>query len=459
MEKIKTDILIVGGGPAGTVAAITARKNNKNKKIVLIREKEKGIIPCAIPYIFNRLDSVEKILMPDKLFKTNKIDLLIDKAINLKPAEKKLFLESGKELSYEKLILATGSKPTLIKIKGIDKKGVWTIKKDFEYLKKFRKEVLKSKNIVIIGGGFIGVELAEELSRIKKLNINIVEKLNHCLITTFDEEFVIPIEKKLKEKGIKIYTNTTVEEIIGKDKVEGVKLKTKKSFEIPADIVILSIGAKPNVDLAKKAGIKLGKYGGIKVDKYMETNVKDIFAVGDCAETRDLITKEFIPVMLASTACHEARIAAANLYKKENLLKNDGTLSIFSTFVNGLAIGIAGLNERRCKEKGYNIVVGISESPNHHPRALKNTQDIKVKLIFSKNSGKLLGGQIIGPEDVGEMINILGLSIQKKANIYNLDTLQISTHPLLTPAPTVYPIIVAAQNALIGFENNKKSKK
>ena len=441
----KTDILIIGGGPAGIVAAVTARKNNLTKKIVLVREKENSIIPCGIPYIFNRLDSVEKDLMPDKPLEMNNIDLLIDKAIKIDPTNKKVFFKSGKELTFEKLILATGSKPTLIPIDGINKKGVWYIKKDFEYLKEFRRAVLKSKKIVIIGGGFIGIELAEELSGFKGLDVSIVEKLEHCLITSFDEEFCIAAEEKLKEKGVKIYTNTIVEKIVGKNRVESVKLKDK---EIPADLVILAIGAKPNVELAKEAGIKLGKYGGIEVNEYMETSSKDVFAVGDCAETRCLLTKKYIPVMLASTACHEARIASANLYKRKNLIKNDGTLSVFSTFVNGLAIGIAGLSERRCKDEGLDIIIGKSEAPNHHPGALPNTQNIKVKLIFSRNSGRLLGGQIIGPESIGEMLNILALAIQKETTIYNFDVLQIATHPLLTAAPTIYPLISAAHSAL-----------
>jgi len=265
------------------------------------------------------------------------------------------------------------------------------------------------------------------------------------LSTTFDKEFTVAAEKKLKEKGVKIYTNTTIEEIIGKNEVKSIKLKNKK---ISADLVIVSIGTKPNSDLAKEAKIKLGKHESIKVNDYMETNIENIFAIGDCAETRCLLTNKFIPVMLASTACHEARITAANLYKKGNLIKNAGTLAVFSTSINGLTMSATGLNEKTAKDVGLEIVVGESESPNHHPGALPNTENIKVKLIFSKSSGKLLGGQITGPESVGEMINILALAIQKETTIYNFDTLQIATHPLLTAAPTIYPLITAAQSVL-----------
>ena len=443
---IKTNILIIGGGPAGIVSAVVARKNNANRKITLIRENKKEVIPCGIPYIFNRLDSVEKNLMPDKSLKTNKIDLLIDKAKKIDTNKKIISLESGKKINYNKLIIATGSKPILIPIKGIDKKGVWQTRKDFEYLKKLREVVLKSKNIAIIGGGFIGVEIAEELSSIKKLNISIIEKLNHCLVTSFDKEFAAAAEKKIKQKGVKIFTKAAVKEIIGKNKVESVKLDNGKN--IPADLVILSIGTRPNVALVKETKIKLGNYNGIWVDEYMRTNIPNVFAVGDCAETKDFFTRKYIPIMLASTATTEARIAGVNLYQLKNLRKNKGTIAAFSTYVDGLVLGGTGITENRAKMENFNVVVGASECSNHHPKALPNTESVKVKLIFSKTSKTLLGGQIIGPESASEMINILALAVQRKMTAYDFETLQISTHPLLTASPTIYPLITAAQNAL-----------
>jgi pyruvate/2-oxoglutarate dehydrogenase complex dihydrolipoamide dehydrogenase (E3) component len=443
---IKTDILIIGGGPAGIVSAATARKNNADKKITLIRENKKEVIPCGIPYIFNRLDSVEKNLMPDKSLKTNKIDLLIDKAVKIDTSKKIVNSQSDKKINYNKLIIATGSKPVLIPIKGIDKKGVWQIKKDFEYLKKLREAVLKSKNIMIIGGGFIGVEIAEELSSIKKLNISIIEKLNHCLITTFDKEFAATAEEKVKQKGVKIFASAAVKEIIGKNKVESVKLDNGKN--IPADLVILSIGTRPDVALVEETKIKLGNYNGIWVDKYMRTNIPDVFAIGDCAETKDFFTGKSIPIMLASTAVTEARIAGANLYQLKNLRKNKGTITAFSTYVDGLVLGGTGITENRARQENFNVIVGASKCPNHHPKNLPNTESIKVKLIFSKTSKTLLGGQIIGPESASEMINILALAVQKEMTVYDFETLQISTHPLLTASPTIYPLIAAAQNAL-----------
>jgi len=445
---MKTDILIIGGGPAGIVAAVTARKSHPTKKVTLIRKEEKAVIPCGIPYIFCRLNSVEQNLMSDQPLLDNGVDLVIGEAEEIKPKEKQVILKNRGFFDYDKLILALGSAPQLIPIPGIEKEGVWLVKKDYEYLKKIKEAVLESKNIVIIGGGFIGVEFAEELSSIKNLDIAIVEKLEHCLITNFDEEFAIAAEEKLKNKGIKIFTNKIVKEIGGGRKAEYVQLDSGE--KLAADMIILSIGAQPNIDLAQKAGIKTEEKGGVWVDEYLKTNAPDIFAVGDCAQTKDFITGKNIPVMLASVATNEARIAANNLYQIELIRENKGTVGVFSTFIDGLVLGAAGLIEQKAKQEEIDYLIGEAEAPNRHPASLPGADKIKVKLIFTKSSeGLLLGGEIMGPESAGEMLNILALAIQQKTSLFDFNTWQIATHPLLTSAPTVYPFIAAAQGAML----------
>jgi len=450
---MKTNILIIGGGPAGIVAAITARKNYPSKKITLIKKEKNSVIPCGIPYIFNRLKSVKENLMSNKPLLDNKVDLIIQEVVKIKPEEKEVILKNNDTYTYDKLILALGSKPQLISIPGIEKEGVWLVKKDYEYLKNFRETVLKSKKIVIIGGGFIGVEFAEELSSIKNLNISIVEMNNHCLITNFDEEFAIEAEKKIEKKGVKIYTGRKVKNIGGKERVEYVELDNGE--KILADMVILSIGAVPNIELAKQANIKVEEKGAICVNEYLKTNLSDIFAIGDCAQTKNFITGKNTLTMLASVAVSEARIAANNLYQLKLIREDKGTIGVFSTYIDGLALGVSGMIEKKAKKENLDYLIGEAEAPNHHPGTLPNTKKIKVKLIFAKSSeGLLLGGEIMGPESVGEMINIISLAIQQKVSLFDFNTWQIATHPLLTSAPTIYPIIAAAQNALIKLKNN-----
>lgn len=444
---LKTDILIVGGGPAGITCGITARKNYPGKKIILVREKEKEVIPCAIPYIFKRLETVNDNLISDKVLKDNDIQLLIERAVDVSKENKRVKLANGSEIEYEKLVLATGSEPVLIPIKGIEKKGVFLVKKDFEYLKKLKDAVIKAKNIVIIGGGFIGVEFAEEISGIERKNISIIEKAEHCLGTNFDDEFTTIAEKKLKEKGVKIYVRKSVEEIEGSERVKYVKLTSGE--KLPCDLLILSVGAKPNFTLAEKAGAQIDSKGGIWVDEYLKTNIPDIFAIGDCAQTKDFFTRRNIPIMLASNACYEARVAGANLYKIKSLRENKGTLAAFSTFISDMAFGAIGLTAKMAQDQGFDFVVGESKAKNHHPGKLFGARDIFVKLIFLQGSeGYFLGGEIIGPESVGEMINILVLAIQQGISAFDLQGSQIATHPLLTASPVSYPLIAAAQDAI-----------
>ena len=161
--------------------------------------------------------------------------------------------------------------------------------------------------------------------------------------------------------------------------------------------------------------------------------------------------------MLASVAATEARIAANNLYQIELIRENKGTIGVFSTFVDGLALGAAWLTEKRAKEEKIDYLIGQAEAPNHHPASLPRTEKIKVKLIFAKSSENLLlGGEIMGPESVGEMLNILAMAIQQKTSLFDFNTWQIATHPLLTSAPTVYPIIAAAQNAMLKIKKEEK---
>jgi len=442
----KYDIVVIGGGPAGVISAVTAKKYYPDKNVILVRKVEKGVIPCGIPYVFSSLDSVDKNIMPDNPLETNNIDLMIDELVSIDRKNKIVKFASAEEIQYEKLVLAIGSEPIVPPIPGVDKKGIYTIQKDLEFLRELRRKIYESKNIVIIGGGFIGVEFADELSKIESLNIHIVEMLPHCLSGAFDEELSIPVEEKLRDMGIKLHLGVKAEEFIGGEKVEQVKLSNGEV--LPVDLVILAIGAKPKTKIAEEAGLYIGRGGGIWVDEYMRTSDPDIFAIGDCAEKRCFFTRKHIPVMLASIATSEARIAGSNLYELKVVRENRGTIAVFSTKVGDLALGSAGLIEKRAKEEGFEVITGVARGVDKHPGALPGANQVMVKLIFSKCSGTILGGQVLGGPSAGEVINIIGLAIQKRVQAVELETLQMATHPWLTPAPTVYPVVVAAMNAL-----------
>ncbi len=442
----KTDILVVGVGPAGIVCAITAKRYYPDKNILAIKNVANGCIPCGIPYMFSSLKNPQdNILGTDSLIKNN-IEVVVDEATEIIREKKSVETKNGNECIYEKLILATGSLPAIPKIPGIDKKGVYPIYKDMDYLKTCVEEIKKAKSVLIIGGGFIGVEFADEILKIRGLNVYLVETLPRLLANSFDQDFSLLVEEKLKNKGVKTLLNTKVVEILGKEKVEGVRFENGEELKI--DSIILGIGAIPNTKLATDAGLDLGRGKGIWVDEYMRTSDSDIFAVGDCAGKRDFYTRRDAAVMLASTATAEARIAGANLYQLKVVRENKGTIAIYSTYVDGLVLGSAGLTETSARREGFEIVVGNTEGVDKHPKGLPGANKIKVKLIFSRQSGILMGGQVSGGISVGEMINIIGMAIQQRVSITELETLQMATHPYLTSAPTMYPIVLAAQDAL-----------
>ena len=162
---------------------------------------------------------------------------------------------------------------------------------------------------------------------------------------------------------------------------------------------------------------------------------------------KDFYTHKEAQVMLASTATAEARIAGANLYSLKVVRENKGTIAIYSTYIDGKVLGSAGLTENAAEKEGFEIVTGNAEGVDKHPGTLPNASNIKLKLIFSKNSGIILGGQVAGGISCGEIINLIGIAIQKRMSFVELETLQMATHPFLTSAPTVYPVVLAAQNA------------
>jgi len=442
----KTDIFIIGAGPAGIVCAATARKYYPGKEIVVIRNVVNGCIPCGIPYMISSLKNPDDNSMSLDSLTKNKVEVVGDEVVKINRDKKVVETKNGDEYSYEKLVLATGSLPITLRIPGIEKKGVYPVYKDMNYLKAAFEEIKKSKNILVIGGGFIGVEFADELSKVQGVNVYLCEILPHLLMNSFDEEFAILAEEKLKNQGVKLFLNTKVIEILGKDRVEEVKFENGEKLQV--DSIILGTGAIPNTKLAVDAGLDLGKGKGIWVDEYMRTSDPDIFAIGDCAGKRDFFTRKDTNVMLASTATAEARIAGANLYQLKVVRENKGTIAIYSTYINGLVLGSAGLTEAAAKKEGFDIIVGIAEGVDKHPKSLPGVNKVKVKLIFSRQSGILMGGQVCGGLSAGEMINVIGMAIQQRVSLTELETLQMATHPYLTSAPTMYPIVSAAQDAV-----------
>ncbi|MCD6135836.1 FAD-dependent oxidoreductase [Candidatus Bipolaricaulota bacterium] len=445
---MKTDVLVIGGSAAGIVAATVGKSCYPDKEFLVLRDTKQTIVPCGIPYIFGSLESSDKDLIPDAVFSKAGIEYKVSRATEIDAKNKLCRTEDGEEISYDKLVLATGSKPRVPSwLPGTDLENVFTIPKDKEVLDRTLAKLQGCKKIVTIGGGFIGVEVSDELNKLGK-DVTIVEVLPHVLGLAFDPEIAEQAGELLVKRGVKLRTGVGAAKILGNGSVTGVELINGEKIE--ADAVILSMGYDPNTDLARKAGLSLNSNGCIRVDEYMRTETPGIFAVGDCAEKRDFVTRKLTRVMLASTASSEARVAGTNLYQLSVVKTFSGTISIFATAIGDTGFGVAGLTEAAAKKEGFNITIGTFSGVDRHPGTLPGTHSQYVKLIVGKTSGVILGGEVVAGTSTGELTNFIGLAIQAKIPISALFAAQIGTHPLLTAPPTAYPVIKAAESIMRG---------
>jgi NADPH-dependent 2,4-dienoyl-CoA reductase/sulfur reductase-like enzyme len=368
---------------------------------------------------------------------------LVGEVVAIDRAAKSAKMADGEVIEYDKLVLATGSTPVIPKwLKGGDKKNVYTVPKDRIYLDEMKEKLAGAHRVVVIGAGFIGVEFSDEFAK-HGHEVVLVEKLSHILALAFDPELSEKIETLLKDRGVNVRTGTGVTEIIGDDTVKGVKLEN--GDVIDADAVVLSMGYLPNSGLARESGIYVDESGFIAVDEYMRTHEPDVFAIGDCAQKRDFVTRRRVPTMLASTACAEARIAGMNLYSLNTVKTFSGTIAIYATAIGDTGFGTAGLTEATAKAENIEVLTGLFEGIDRHPGTLPGAHKQAVKLIAAGNSGVIIGGEVIGGLSAGELTNVIGMIIQNRMTINSLLITQIGTHPLLTSSPAAYPLIKAAE--------------
>ena len=439
----QADIVVVGGSAAGLTAAITARRHYPGKSILLVREEEAVLIPCGIPYIFGTLENSQKNLIPDGVLEKNKVELLVATATAIDREAKILHTGEG-DIAYDRLILATGSKPVNLPIPGFESAGVFTIIKDIAYLTTLNQWLKDARDVVVLGGGFIGIEFGDEINKRGNKKVTVVELMPHCLMLAYDEEFCVEMENVLDSRGIQLRTAARVERLAGNGRAESVILSD--GTEIKADTVIVGVGAVSNVGLAEDAGLRLGLTGAIGVDRTMKTSDDTIFACGDCAEKISFFGGVPSPLKLASIATLEARIAGANLYGIRR--ENTGTVGVWSTAVGNVAMATAGLTESMARTSGYDPVPVTIEGPNRHPGVMPGAVNTKLKLVFERHAGVILGGQVIGDATVGEVINTVSACIQSRMTAEHMAMFQIGTHPALTASPITYHLVNAAEMAV-----------
>jgi NADH oxidase (H2O2-forming) len=449
------DVIIIGGGPAAIISGVTAKKNFPDKTFLMIKEESKGLVPCGIPYVFHDLQGPENNQMGPKPFVDAGGEVLVDTAVNVDTSVKTVTVESGQSFTYNKLIFATGSVPVVPSfIPGYDLPEVFYVKKSYRYISELYHKLADKKKIVVVGGGFIGSEIAEQLVQEGK-QITLIEGEKNCLCLAFSEELSAIATEQLKKAGVLVRTSTLVKEVIGENgKVKSVKLDNGE--KVDADAVIFSIGYRPNTEIAKKAGIPLNRTGAIIVDNYERSSVPDVCAIGDCSQKIGFLTGNLDNIMLASTATAEARGLGYNLFGIKVRKNFVGTLGVFSTRINGLAMAAAGLNDRNGKQAHIDFIEAKFSDYDTHPVNFHETQSITCKLYVSPSNGSILGGEVWGGKIAGTLINIISMAIQKEVTVYELISYQIGTHPLLTAAPTKPVMVKAAEGAIAQIMSRQK---
>jgi len=445
------DVVVVGGSAAGVTAAVTARRHYPAKSVLLVRKEKQVQIPCGIPYICGTVGSPDKNLIPDAVLEKEQVKLLVSEVTGIDGERQRLITVSD-EVTYDRLVVATGSLPATPPIPGANMDGVFTILKDVAHLRRMQERIQAARDVVVVGGGFIGIEFADEIRKTGEKTITIVEIAPHCLSLSYDEEFCVEAEQVLQSNGIRILNATKVAGFVGNDRVTGVRLS--KGETLKAEVVILGTGSKANAELGRAAGLHIGATGAIDVDRTMRTSDKYIFACGDCAEKISFFGGGHSTLKLASIATLEARIAGANLFGISR--ENPGTVGVWSTALGDFALGTAGLTETMAKALGYDAVVATVEGPNRHPAGMPGGAQIKVKLVFEANSGILLGGQVRGNGVAGEIINAISACVQRRMTAEDIAMFQMGTHPALTASPIAYPLVNAAELAI--KEMRKRSR-
>ncbi|HHW03187.1 MAG TPA: FAD-dependent oxidoreductase [Thermoanaerobacterales bacterium] len=453
---MKQRLVVIGGVASGTKTAAKAIRENPDLEITVITEEDYiSYAGCGLPYYIGNVIRDKKhltVMNPEKFKEKGITVLLHTRAEKIIPSQKvvkakDMVTGEEKEFPYDKLVLATGAKPIVPPIPGIELKNVYVLRSVTDAFK-IRDAVEKEgiKKAVVVGGGFIGLEVAENLT-LRGVKVTLVELLDQIL-PNFDKEIALLAEKHLKEKGVEVFTSEKALSIEGKDGKATALLTDKR--KIDADMVLLSIGVKPDTQLAAGAGIELGIKGAIKVNENMETNIHDIYAVGDCAENINLVTGKPAWFPMGSTANKMGRVAALNLYPKGEKESLEGVLGTTVVKLFDINVAKTGLSEKDAKNAGYNIITVIVPA---HDRAhyYPGAKNIITKLIVDKATHRLLGAQIIGEGVVDKPIDIAATVITLKGTVEDMAKLDLAYAPPFSSAMS--STIVAAnvaRNKLLG---------
>lgn len=423
-------VLIVGGVAGGASTATRLRRLNEDLEIILFEKGQHvSFANCGLPYhIGGVIENRESLLVqtPESLKERFNLDIRVNsEVISVNSQEKSVMVKTknGEEYkeSFDYLVLAPGAKPLVPPVDGIGGKNIYTLRNVTD-LDKIMEKIKSVKEAIVIGGGFIGVEVAENLQEIG-ITTTLIEAAPNIL-APFDSEMSNILEAQLANNGINLLTNNKVIKFQNED--EEVLVSLENGNVIKGDIVILAIGVSPDTKFLNNSGINLGERGHILVNEHLETNIKDIYALGDAILVKHFVTGQDVAIALAGPANRQGRIVAGNISGKDEIYKGSFGTSIIKVF--NLTGGATGLNERSLKSLGKNFEK-IYLHPNDHAGYYPGATPISIKLLYEKETKKVLGAQAVGINGVDKFIDVIATVLKFRGTIDDLSELDLAYSP------------------------------
>ena len=426
-------IVIVGGVAGGATAAARIRRLDEKAEIVVFERS--GFISyanCGLPYYIGGTIEDEGDLTlqtPESFYKRFRVGMNVHHEVTAIHPEKKTVtvknLQNGEVFKegYDKLILSPGAKPVKPKFEGIDSNKIFTLRTVEDTLK-IKKHIDENhpKSAVIVGGGFIGIEVSENLRELD-MGVTLVEAADQ-LMAPFDSDIASFIHSEVRKNGVNLMLGRFVEGFANSE--DGIDIKLKNSPTLHADMVVMAIGVAPETALAKDAGLELGIKGSIVVNDRMETSVPDIYAVGDAVQVKNFVTDEDALISLAGPANKQGRIAADNICGIDSRYKGSQGSSVIKVF--DMTAAFTGINEKTAKSVGISCDKVIL-SPMSHAGYYPGGKVMTMKVLFEKGTYRLLGAQIVGFDGVDKRIDVLATAIRAGMKAYELAELDLAYAP------------------------------
>ncbi len=425
-------LVIIGGVAGGASAAARARRLSEDAQIVLFeRGPDVSFANCGLPYyIGGEISEREKLLVtkPELLRARFRLDLRIRSSVEVIDRTAKTVrvrdLASGKDYveSYDKLILATGAAPVRPSIPGVNLPGVFTLR-DLQDTDRIMARVAHGvKQAVLLGGGFINLELAENFVR-RGIATTVVER-SEQILTPFDKEMVTPLVHELANKGVTLLLGQTAEAL--EETSEGLVACLNSGRRLPAQLVIFGVGVHPESKLAVDAGLEVGRGGGIRVNEFLQTSDACIYAVGDAIEVKDVLSGEPTQIPLAGPANRQGRIAADNVFGRSSKYRGTQGTAIVGVFDRTAAMTGASEKILRRAKRAFNKVY---VHPAHHAGYYPGAEVMILKLLFDPTTGHVLGAQAVGGTGVDKRIDILSVAIQAGMTVFDLEEMELAYAP------------------------------